>query len=257
MDGLTPEQVERFVVDGFVHVEGAFPRDVADACRALLWAETGCDPDDPTTWTRPVVRIDGMGGGPFAAAANTPRLHAAFDQLAGPGRWRPRGGLGTFPIRFPHRDDPGDAGWHVEASYAGPDGEWRLNIGSRGRALLMLFLFSDVGPHDAPTRVRVGSHLDVAPLLASYGDAGAEFFAFATEAVPATAHRPVAYATGAAGDVHLVHPFLVHGAQPHRGTRPRFLAQPPLEPTGELDLKAAATPVERAVRLGLDAARPA
>jgi hypothetical protein len=49
----------------------------------------------------------------------------------------------------------------------------------------------------------------------------------------------------------------VHGAQPHRGTRPRFLAQPPLEPTGELDLKAAATPVERAVRLGLDAARPA
>jgi hypothetical protein len=165
--------------------------------------------------------------------------------------------LGTFPIRFPHRDDPGDAGWHVEASYAGPDGEWRLNIGSRGRALLMLFLFSDVGPHDAPTRVRVGSHLDVAPLLASYGDAGAEFLAFATEAVPATAHRPVAYATGAAGDVHLVHPFLVHGAQPHRGTRPRFLAQPPLEPTGELDLKAAATPVERAVRLGLDAARPA
>jgi hypothetical protein len=30
--------------------------------------------------------------------------------------------------------------------------------------------------------------------------------------------------------VYLCHPFLVHGAQPHRGRRPRFLAQPPLLP---------------------------
>ncbi|MGE0704041.1 MAG: phytanoyl-CoA dioxygenase, partial [Vicinamibacterales bacterium] len=28
----------------------------------------------------------------------------------------------------------------------------------------------------------------------------------------------------------LCHPFLVHGAQPHQGERPRFLAQPPLLP---------------------------
>ena len=95
----------------------------------------------------------------------------------------------------------------------------------------------------------------MAPLLAPYGDAGAEFFAFCAEAVPATAHRPVALATGAAGDVYLLHPFLVHAAQRHRGSRPRFIAQPPLDPTGELDLDAATTPVERAVRLALDAAR--
>jgi hypothetical protein len=45
-----------------------------------------------------------------------------------------------------------------------------------------------------------------------------------------------------------VHDGLVHAAQPHRGTTPRFMAQPPLLPTGELDLENPASPVERAVR---------
>jgi hypothetical protein len=244
---LTDEQIDRFVRDGFVHVEGAFSWELADAGRALLWEATGCDPDDPATWTRPVIRLGEFAQEPFRAAVNTPPLRAAYDQLVGAGRWLPRGGLGTFPARFPHPDDPGDAGWHVEASFAGPGGDYQLNVRSRGRALLMLFLFSDVGPDDAPTRVRVGSHRDAARLLAPYGDDGVEFFAFARDVVPATEHLPVVTATGRAGDVYLCHPFLVHAAQPHRGTRPRFMAQPPLLPTGELDLEHPMSPVERAV----------
>ncbi len=258
--GLTREQVDRFISDGFVHGEEAFPAGVAAACRDLLWAQTGCDPGDPATWAHPVIRIEAMAQQPFRDAANTPRLHAAFDQLVGTGRWVPRGGLGTFPIRFPSDEEPGDDGWHVEASFADAAGAPRLNLRSRGRALLMLFLFSDVGPDDAPTRIRIGSHLDVAPLLERHGDAGGEFFAFAGEAVPATEHRPVAHATGAAGDVYLVHPFVVHAAQPHRGERVKFMAQPPLCPAAELDLDRADgdySPVEIAVRRGLGIGWPA
>ncbi|HVE95678.1 MAG TPA: hypothetical protein VNA67_01620 [Pseudonocardiaceae bacterium] len=48
-DGLTDGEVERFVADGFVHLPSAFPRDVADTGRALLWAATGGDPDDPAS----------------------------------------------------------------------------------------------------------------------------------------------------------------------------------------------------------------
>jgi hypothetical protein len=248
------ERIEAFVRDGFVHLPGAFDTSLAATCRDLLWQRLDARPDEPSTWTAPVVRIEGMADEPFTASANTPALHAAFDALVGAGRWRPRFGMGTFPIRFPHPDDPGDAGWHVEASYAGPAGEPRLNLRSHGRALLMLFLYSDVGPDDAPTRIRAGSHLDVAALLEPHGDDGAEFFAFAGEAVPATAHRPVADAVGAAGDVYLVHPFVVHSAQPHRGTRPRFMAQPPLEPVADLRLDGAdgdRSAVERAVLRGL------
>ncbi|TMR94773.1 phytanoyl-CoA dioxygenase family protein [Nonomuraea basaltis] len=256
---LTADQVERFITDGFVHLPAAFPRSVADECRAFLWRETGLDPDDPTTWTQPVIRLNGYGHGPFQQAAGTPRLHSAFDQIVGAGRWVPRSGLGTFPIRFPHADDPGDAGWHMDASYA-PEGEqgfW-LNLRSRGRALLMLFLFSDIGADDAPTRIKVGSHLDVPPFLAPTGERGMNMFDLCTTMDAAgkldSPDRPLALATGQAGDVYLCHPFLIHGAQPHRGTVPRFIAQPPLLPTAPLDLDhpdGAHSPVERAVLLGL------
>ncbi|WP_225586954.1 hypothetical protein [Algoriphagus sp. Y33] len=40
--------------------------------------------------------------------------------------------------------------------------EWRSNINSKGRALLLLVLYSDVTEYDAPTIIYKGSHLDVA-----------------------------------------------------------------------------------------------
>ena len=107
---------------------------------------------------------------------------------------------------------------------------WRANIHSKGRALLMLFLFSDVGEADAPTRIRVGSHADIARQLAPAGEQGLTLRALAADGFATSAHRPVVTATGEAGTVYLCHPFLVHGAQPNQGRRPRFLAQPPLLP---------------------------
>lgn len=246
---LTDTDIAEFVENGFVRIAGAVPKELAEECRAELWAATGCDPDDPATWTEPVVRLGGFSTRPFRQAANTAVLREAFDQLVGSGRWRPLGGLGTFPVRFPSDEPPGDDGWHVEASFAGDAGEYRVNLRSRGRALLLLFLFSEVGERDAPTRIRVGSHRDVPPLLADHGEAGREWFSLCTDAVAASESRPEVAATGPPGDVFLCHPFLVHAAQAHRGTVPRFMAQPPLEPTGLLDLRGTApSPVERAVR---------
>jgi hypothetical protein len=227
---LTDQQVDGFMRNGFVHVEGAFPRELADAGRELLWKATGCDPDDAATWTRPVIRLGNFTQEPFRAAANTPRLHTAFDQLVGTGRWLPPGSLGTFPVRFPHPDPPGDDGWHVEGSFPNDGGGYRLNVRSRGRALLMLFLFSDVGERDAPTRIRVGSHTDIARQLVPAGEAGLTLRELAADNFAGSAHRRVVTATGDAGTVYLCHPFLVHAAQPHHGERPRFLAQPPLLP---------------------------
>lgn len=246
----------RFIEEGFVRLANAFPRDVADAARAVLWRDIGASPDDPATWTRPVVRLGMYGQAPFVEAANTPALHHAFDALVGPGRWLRRDSLGTFPVRFPSPADPGDAGWHVDASFGHehPDFlEWRVNLRSKGRALLMLFLFSDVGGDDAPTRIRVGSHLDIARTLAPAGDAGRSLRDLAANGFAETAHRPEVLATGEAGTVYLCHPFLVHAAQPHRGSQPRFLAQPPLLPASPdgLDLERGDAPVEQAIRLAL------
>lgn len=150
---LDPAEVEQFINSGFIKIEQAFPRALAGAAREILWRAAGCDPDDPATWTRPVIRLGMFTQPPFVEAANTPRLHRAFDQLVGAGRWHPCRAMGTFPVRFPSTEDPGDAGWHIDVSFGidAPDSlDWRANIHSKGRALLMLFLFSDVGERDAP-----------------------------------------------------------------------------------------------------------
>lgn len=253
---LDEGQVRDFIERGFVRLDGAFPRALAEEARAILWRDTGCDPDDPSSWTKPVVRLGMYSQPPFVQAANTPPLRHAFDQLAGAGRWLPCMAMGTFPVRFPSADDPGDAGWHVDVSFGWeqPDFmDWRVNVHSKGRALLMLFLFSDVGERDAPTRIRIGSHLDVARMLAPAGEAGLTLREIVGR-LPETEGRPEALATGEAGTVYLCHPFLVHSAQPHRGATPRFMAQPPLLPREPLQIAredGAYSPVESAIRLGL------
>lgn len=253
---LDAAQIDHFIAQGFVRIDEAFPRPLAEAARAILWRDTGCDPDDPATWTKPVIRLWDYAQEPFRRAANTGTLHKAFDQLVGEGRWLPRGSLGSFPVRFPSPDDPGDAGWHIDVSFMAPGGDahdfmsWRANIVSKGRVLLMLFLFSDVGERDAPTRIRIGSHRDIARRLLPAGDAGLSLRELAETGFSESAHRPEALATGAAGTVYLCHPFLVHAAQPHRGTIPRFMAQPPLLPRGGFSLDGV-SPVERAIRQAL------
>ncbi|MGK9167462.1 hypothetical protein KXR53_14250 [Inquilinus limosus] len=259
MRALSDAQVEQFIRDGFVRIDRAFPREVAAEARAILWRDLPCDPDDPATWTRPVVRLGFYGQEPFRAAANTPVLHAAIDRLVGRGRWIPRQDLGTFPVRFPHRKSPGDDGWHVDVSFPGPDSDpnethdyssWRVNVTSRGRALVMLFLFSDIGPRDAPTRLRIGSHLDMARFLAPVGEAGVS----SPQVDRVGADRREALATGEAGTVYLCHPFVIHAAQKHRGTHPRFLAQPSLalaEPYRLGRADGAYSPVETAIRRAL------
>lgn len=254
---LSDAQIDRFIKDGFVKIDLAFSREIADEARAILWRDTGCDPDDATTWTRPVIRLGMYAQEPFIEAANTPVLHKAFDQLVGAGRWHPCRSMGTFSIRFPSPDDPGDAGWHIDVSFGLDDPDflsWRANVTSKGRALLMLFLFSDVGEHDAPTRLRVGSHLDIARLLAPAGENGLSLRELAANGFEETAQRPEVMAAGEAGTVYLCHPFLVHAAQRHHGTRPRFLAQPPLLPKVPLGLARAGgdySAVELAIRRAL------
>jgi hypothetical protein len=175
-------------------------------------------------------------------------------------RWLPRTSLGTFPIRFPSPELPDDTEWHVDASFRTDSDEsndyfpWRVNITSKGRALLMLLLFSDTGPSDAPTRIRVGSHFDIARRLAPVGEMGMSLRDLAASGFEESAARREVLATGSAGTVYLCHPFLVHAAQPHRGTQPRFMAQPPLYPAEPFclnRLNGAYSTVEQAIRQAL------
>jgi hypothetical protein len=255
--------LEAFVRDGYVAIRGAVDAETVAACRELIWAaleRRGAGRDDPGSWPPLVQGMDDLAGEPLLAAYTAPALMAAYDELIGPGR-RERAvrsvrsaDIGeTVVVRFPAEDERANAGYHIEGSYPAPDGSsagW-VNVRSRNRGLLALILFTDVGRHDAPTRLLCGSHLAVPQFLVPYGEAGtdsdAEFWR------PSVLCLTAAHATGKAGDVFLCHPFMVHTATwPHRGAGPRMIAQPAVSAPDGFALDGSdPSPVARAIVQGL------
>jgi hypothetical protein len=117
----------------------------------------------------------------------------------------------------------------------------------------MLFLFSEVSEKDAPTVIKAGSHLDVAEILESEGEHGLSFVELA-EKLHSLPNRQHCLATGKPGTVYLCHPFIVHAAQDHVGTSPKFMAQPTLQAKNDFNLQRPATeycPVEIAIVKGI------
>ena len=215
--------VEAFAEDGFVKVEQAAPRAVADAARAQLWRRLPVSPD-PATWTQPVLwTADLTGDGAFGELARSARLAHALDAICGEGGWLPRGALGNIPVRFPVSPPADDRGWHIDLNTPGDDGTWLVS--SRPRTVLVLTLLSEVTLDDAPTRIRAGSHHDTARVL---GDEPLSAEDAAALVEPASASRPVHHATGMPGDMYVLHPFTVHAGNEHRGSTPRFMAQSPV-----------------------------
>lgn len=222
--------IEAFVENGFVKIERPALRPVADEARAYLWAQLGLSADDPSGWSEAVKWASDMTGrGPFASLADSPELTEALDAVCGPGAWEPRRVLGNIPVRFPVPPTIDDRGWHIDANTLRADGTWCVS--RRPQTALVLTLLSEVGPDDAPTRLRRGSHLDSVRVL---DDDGMSPFDAGPLLDEASRDRPVAHATGRPGDVYLVHPFTVHAADEHRGATPRFMAQSPVMLTAPL-----------------------
>jgi len=248
---LSATELDQFSETGYLRLSVAFSSALARQCRKLAAEQLGIDEDDPASWLQPVVR-GLVQGEPLREAAHSPRLLDAVHQLLDPDRWQDRPNLGAFVVRFPSEVDPGDTGWHIDASFGYSETDVGfVNYRSRSRGLLLLCLLSDVGVDDAPTRVLPGSHLKMPRLLQTFGDEGVPGL---STPLPDTS-GPFELATGEAGDVYLCHPFLVHAAGwPHRGQSPRFISQPPIGLNGSLQLDEAIRPlslVARTVRRSL------
>ena len=114
---LTPQQVQAFIERGFIVLPRAFPKSLADEALKILWRDTGCDPADPSTWTKPVIRLGDYPQAPFAQAVNTPRLHGVFDQLVKLADGSREGASEHFLSAFPRLMTPVmPAGTSIQAS---------------------------------------------------------------------------------------------------------------------------------------------
>jgi ectoine hydroxylase-related dioxygenase (phytanoyl-CoA dioxygenase family) len=135
--------------------------------------------------------------------------------------------MGWWPIRFPGFENPpfgaeGHAGddWHI-------DGSFPHLLSSPEQAILNLFLFSDLEPGGGGTLLAEGSHHRAAQVLAEIHPSAID----ADELADRVARSPgtfdsVAEICGAAGDIVLAHPLMLHSSSHNRGTRPRVMAQP-------------------------------
>ena len=251
-----PLDLDAFMRDGYLVLRGAVGPGTVAACQELTWAameRRGIDRDDPGSWPPLMKDMDDIGEALVEAYLSS-SLTAAYDQLIGPGRWKrsvSASDLGrSVVVRFPS-EDRANAGYHIEGSYRGPDDRYWVNVRSRARGLLVLILFTDVGRHDAPTRLLVGSHLAVPPFLAPFREAGTD--ADTELWRPSTLCLNVAHATGKAGDAFLCHPFIVHSATwPHRGDGPRMMAQPAVNAPDGFTLDGSdPSPVAQAIVRGL------
>ena len=232
MDGapyqeLTVEQARHFLDRGYVIVEQAVARDLAEQWRAFAFQRLGYEPDDPTTWTEPRVHLPIMNRKPVAAIA--PRAWAAIGDLLG-GAQRVKNGAGysigdSFIINFNFGADqpweppsPSVEGWHKDGDF------FRHFLDSPEQGLLTIVIWSDIEPRSGGTFVAADSIAPIARHLAAHPEgllpSEAGFGALIDQCAK------FVELTGRTGDVVLIHPYMLHSASRNPSGRPRFITNP-------------------------------
>ncbi|QHW33840.1 hypothetical protein GZH47_25610 [Paenibacillus rhizovicinus] len=176
---LTTEQIEEFIVKGYVQIKGAFSREHALEAQSFLWdrlaEKAGVLREDPSTWREPMINFRENYRHPAFDACNSASFADAIEDLTGADRTIHRfvagetdpdrlPGWGWWPINFfVGRDDPWavpTTGWHWDGIH------FKHFVDSPEQGLLCLCLFSDIGPRGGGTLVVEGSHRPVARYLA-------------------------------------------------------------------------------------------
>jgi hypothetical protein len=231
---LSPADLEHFVTHGFIKVPQALDAGVIRRAVDLMWTRLGYDRDDPATWTEAKIHMPNHEH--FEVKDVAPRAFAAICELCGGAeRIHPPTWGDGFIANFHFGDGmpwvppgPQMTGWHKDGDF------FRHFLDSPEQGLLTIVLWSDVQERGGATFLAADSvgpvarHLldhpeGVNPLSApgeSYGG-----FPFKTMI---HACRDFRAATGAAGDVYLMHPFLLHTSSFNALKLPRLITNPPV-----------------------------
>lgn len=147
----------------------------------------------------------------------TPRIQRCVSEICGENTFITSDvGLGWWMITFPGFADPpwdSDGKYHV-------DGHWfqHYTISKEVGCILIVF-FSDVNPECGGTAVAVGSHKCIARALTEAGTRGMRPYevAHCVDSCLSSTQYPLEELTGKAGDVVIMHPFLIHARSKNLG----------------------------------------
>ena len=222
-DVLDAEQVESFVTLGYCTLSGAFTAQQAAAASDCVWRrmeqKAGIRRDDRSTWPA-AYDIEEYLAEPEVLACFTDRLAGGVKQLLGPDRWCGERRWGFWPVNFSFgQGQPYDfptSSWHI-------DGNWfRHSIDCPSQGLLIIGLFTDIGPRCGGTILALGSHKRTARVLVRHtgGISHLDLFREVLSEPLGNFHE----ITGSAGDVVLAHPFLFHSRGLKHDGPPRIIS---------------------------------
>ncbi|WP_432515022.1 phytanoyl-CoA dioxygenase family protein [Kineococcus sp. SYSU DK001] len=251
---LSDTQVEHFLQEGYVVLEGCFDAEAAAPVVDRAWDRLGVDRDDPTTWDRPRVHLPSEQH--LDAAAFAPRAFGAACQLLGgedrvqtPWHWSD-GIIANLGVGADRPFDPPSAdvgGWHKDGDF------FRHFLDSPEQGLLTIVLWTDVLSQGGGTFVATDSVGVVARFLAERPEGVLPDELQQTPLIRQC--REFVELTGKQGDVVLMHPFVLHATSQNVLRAQRLITNPPLslrEPLRfDRDDPAEHSPVELAVLRGL------
>ena len=241
---LDPAEARHFVEKGYVVVKGAFSKDIAALVRERTWAQLkkqhGIDRRDSASWARSFHGRRGLRGYVrtsgtdlrFALHKDAPRaLGAQVDVLGGADRLPPDaelswGGGAIANLGAPDHAEwqppqPRQPGWHKDGWH------FRHFLNSPEQGLLTVPIYSDILPRSGGTFIATDSIAPVARLLAAHPEGfHADSVQGAGYLIPYLIEQCSAFEelTGEAGDMAILHPYMLHRAVPNPSNRPRFIA---------------------------------
>jgi hypothetical protein len=240
---LSDADVEHFLTHGHVVIRECFSREAAREYTQTMWTRLGYHPQDPSTWAAASVHMPSHRV--IDVASFAPRAWGAVcDLVGGPQRIsasRPYTWNDGFIVNL---GEGAERPW-AQASAAAPgwhkDGDFfRHFLDSPEQGLLTLVLWSDVRHQGGATFVAADSVAAVARFLAAHpggvyppqvprpdhsDDPRPAVFDYA--ALVAGCHEFVE-ATGQAGDVYLLHPYILHAKAQNVLRAVRVITNPPL-----------------------------
>jgi hypothetical protein len=224
---LSDEQERHFLDKGYVVIHDCFSRQAAEEYTRTLWARLGYAADDPSTWAEPSVHMPAHRE--FDVKEFAPKAWDAVcdlvggeDRIARPYSW----GDGFIVNLWQGADrpwspaSPRSPGWHKDGDF------FRHFLDSPEQGLLTLVLWSDVRHQGGATFAAADSVGPVARYLAER-PGGVLPMEFDTAHLIGQCSEFVE-ATGAVGDVYLLHPFILHAKAQNILRVPRLITNPPV-----------------------------
>ncbi|HYP46171.1 MAG TPA: phytanoyl-CoA dioxygenase family protein [Propionibacteriaceae bacterium] len=255
---LTDRQVDHFVQHGYLLVEKCFDPEAAQAWIDRAWVRFGYEPDTPVQWTEKRIHLSKQAS--VDARHFAPKAWAAAVQLIGgedrielPWHWND-GFIANLGVGDDRPWQPPSAevsGWHKDGDF------FRHFLDSPEQGLLTIVLWTDMHHRGGGTFIAA----DSVPVIARYLAGHPEGVLPTEFDFPALTRQCTNFVelSGRAGDVVLLHPYMLHATSQNVIQHGRLITNPPIALRQPMRFDRTGprghSPVEQAVLHGLGVER--